>query len=708
MIAYFFCYNFSTRVHKIVTKNLTTLSLLAFLISSVCFGQNNRLLDSLKKELPSQISEKQFQVLLAIGFEYRNSLQDSTFYYCTRAFNLGKKIKIKSGLAKPLNFIGIAYTNMGNYKRALDYYYQSIEVSSQQNDSIELAHSYNNLGRAFLDLGDLTRAYENFILSKTIFERKNDNGGLAYLYRSLSDLYKLEKNSSEALEMSARALELRKLLGDNRTLASAYMELGLLYQSLGKFNFALEKLQKADSVASIVNDKVTKAEIKLGMAENLFLLNQIDSAFNKANQVLMVIKIGKNYKLFLRSKMLIAKYYLQKKYDLKALAILNDIDSDSLGSGLVSFQRDAAFLLMTYYKQKNDKHATEKYTNHYNFLNAKLENIDLKRQVDQLKFSVELEKKEKENKLLKSKQEQNNVLISKQRNENAFLLILAVLISLFAFVTWLYSTKRKRDNFKLEIQNQEIARQREEIEKQNKNLSSVNEELFELNHEKNTLMGIVAHDLKSPINRIFALTKILELEGGLNESQLNYLKLIRDTTLAGADLISGLLEITTIEESKAKPVIAPADFHELVKNKKEILSIMAESKEITIEWSQSAPATLNTDINYLDRIFDNLITNAIKFSPSKTTINVTTYTEGDFLVIRVKDQGPGFNETDKKSLYQKFKKLSARPTAGESSNGLGLVIVKTLINRLNGTIELISENGAGSEFIVRLPLVKVY
>jgi signal transduction histidine kinase len=71
----------------------------------------------------------------------------------------------------------------------------------------------------------------------------------------------------------------------------------------------------------------------------------------------------------------------------------------------------------------------------------------------------------------------------------------------------------------------------------------------------------------------------------------------------------------------------------------------------------------------------------------------------------VQDEGPGFNEFDKKNLYQKFKKLTARPTAGESSNGLGLAIVKTLVDRLNGQIELISEVGKGSKFIVRLPIV---
>ena len=669
------------------------------------YAQNVKLIDSLKKILPLQPLEKQVDILSIIGFEYRNSLQDSTFVYCNRALNLGKKIKIKSGLAKPLNFIGLAYTNKGNYKKALDFYYQSIEVSSQQNDSIQLAHSYNNLGRAFYDMGDFTRAYENFIHSKVIFERINDKGGLAYVYRSLANVYKSQKNNSEALEMSTRALELRKQLRDNRTLASAYMELGLLYKSMDNYPLSLQKLKMADSIASHVNDKLTKAEIKLGIAENLFQSQKVDSAFQIATSVLALLQNGNNYKLFLRSSMLLARYHLLKKNYNKALAILNDIESDSSGFGLASFQRDAAFLLMDYYSHTKNKAAVEKYTNRYHFLNAKLENTDLKRQVDQLKFSVELEKTEKENRLLKVSQEQNTMVISKQRNENVFLLILAILISVFAFVFWLFSRKRKRDNFKLEIQNQEINRQREEIDKQNAELSKANSKLSELNHEKNMLISIVAHDLKSPINRIYALSRLLEMEGGLTEVQQNYVQLIKETTNSGLDLITGLLDVSALEESKLKPTIEKVDLASLFNTKIEILKATASAKMISIGVTNNLNQEITIDSDYFGRILDNLVNNAIKFSTANKAITISLYVEFDWLILSIKDEGPGFSDYDKKNLFQKFKKLSARPTAGESSNGLGLAIVKTLVDRLNGQIELMSEQGRGSEFIVRFPII---
>jgi signal transduction histidine kinase len=110
-----------------------------------------------------------------------------------------------------------------------------------------------------------------------------------------------------------------------------------------------------------------------------------------------------------------------------------------------------------------------------------------------------------------------------------------------------------------------------------------------------------------------------------------------------------------------------------------------------------------TDPAYLVRILDNLVTNAIKFSPAGSQVRLGSEHVDQHLVVTVEDQGPGFSDEDRRFLFQKFRKLSARPTAGESSNGLGLAIIKILVDRLQGSIELKSQPGKGSTFIVTLP-----
>src|SRR5882762_6672455 len=139
---------------------------LIFFFSSPAFCQNLKLLDSLKRALHTATPEKQFDLLNTIGFEYRYSFPDSTIFYCTKAYELGKKLKVKKTLARPLSFIGLATANQGDYKTALDYQYRSVDAAIEQHDTIQLAHAYNNAGRVFFDEGDLIRAYTNFLRSK--------------------------------------------------------------------------------------------------------------------------------------------------------------------------------------------------------------------------------------------------------------------------------------------------------------------------------------------------------------------------------------------------------------------------------------------------------------------------------------------------------------------------------------------------------------
>jgi signal transduction histidine kinase len=253
-------------------------------------------------------------------------------------------------------------------------------------------------------------------------------------------------------------------------------------------------------------------------------------------------------------------------------------------------------------------------------------------------------------------------------------------------------------------QNAEIEKQREEIVKQNEKLSKRNQQLHDLNHEKDTLMSIVAHDLKSPLNRIKGITDIMELEG-VSDDQKIYIKMTKDATQSGLDLITDLLDVHMLEEN-VDPNYTTFDISKFLLEKTQHFMQAAEAKGIHLYITRVSNELIYSDADYMNRIMDNLLSNAIKFSERDSTVVVAAGKLADEFWISVKDQGPGFSSHDRQMIFQKFKKLSAKPTAGETSNGLGLAIVKTLVDRLNGSIELTSESGKGSEFIVRIPAVK--
>jgi signal transduction histidine kinase len=132
-------------------------------------------------------------------------------------------------------------------------------------------------------------------------------------------------------------------------------------------------------------------------------------------------------------------------------------------------------------------------------------------------------------------------------------------------------------------------------------------------------------------------------------------------------------------------------------------NVLADKKQIKINYTTPEKVDITTDKNYVCRIMENLLSNALKFSQPGREVDVTVTTSEGKISIAVADQGPGLGPEDISKLYQKFTKLTPRPTGGESSQGLGLSIVKTLSNCLGGDVHCNTELMVGTTFTVTLP-----
>lgn len=678
---------------------------LAFVSSGLC-AQNLGIIDSLRSRLTVVPEDQQFELLNALGFEYRFSYPDSTIYFCNKAYALGQRIHLETGLSRPLSFIGLAKANQGAYVEALEYQTRSLQMAENQRDTLQMAHGHNNIGRIYYERGDLVRSYNEFVGARDLFQKLNDLSGLAYVYRSLSDVHEAKADHRNALDNALKALALRKDLSDRRAMTSSYMELGIIYQKMDSTDLALKQFEIADSIASLMNDKLTKAEITVGIAEILCKEGKSTEAGALAEEVLHVVTENSNQKVFLRARLLMARNEIFLKRYSRASAILDKVYKSSEASRNLVFQRDAARLLGNVYAALKDPAKAREYENTYQLLQAKIEKEDLSREIERLEFQLTIAKAERENELLKARQARDEALIAEQRFQNTLSLIVVGFGGILIFLTWVVSRKRKQVNQRLEEQNQHIRAQQEEILKQNEVLSQSNRELDMLNHEKDTLMNIVAHDLKSPLNRIMGLAQILERENHPGVQQAELLRLIQDCARGGGDLITGLLDVHALNEGRELPRPTAIQFDEFIKQKAQPFHTVAEAKGSRLQGTNRIDWRVICDPSYLGRIVDNLVSNAIKFSPRNSVIEIDTEWKSGCIYLSVKDQGPGFSEEDKAHLYQKFRKLSAQPTAGESSHGLGLAIVKTLVERLNGTIELTTSPN-GSTFLVRIPADRI-
>jgi len=254
-------------------------------------------------------------------------------------------------------------------------------------------------------------------------------------------------------------------------------------------------------------------------------------------------------------------------------------------------------------------------------------------------------------------------------------------------------------------QNKEIKTKNQQLENTSKDLQNQNQLLEKLHREKDGMINIIVHDLKSPLKQISGLVDLVAMSGKTNDDQNKYISLVNKVVNNSSNMINNLLELHGIETSATKPVIESillADFLPVwLENHNSLLNHKSQKARVNIK-TPIEPIKVSRE--YLSRILDNLLTNAMKFSEMGKSIYISACQEGENIFISVKDEGPGISEVDKKNLFVPFKKLTARPTAGEPSSGLGLSIVKLLIEKIGGTIQVKSELHKGTEFIITLSL----
>ena len=239
----------------------------------------------------------------------------------------------------------------------------------------------------------------------------------------------------------------------------------------------------------------------------------------------------------------------------------------------------------------------------------------------------------------------------------------------------------------------------------NAKLATSNDQLARLNQEKNEFLGIAAHDLKNPLTVIIGSAELLKM----NLPPAQAAKLSGNILGAGQrmlHLIKDLLDANAIEQGKFTSNIAPCELRALATECATNNQSHASRKEIVICTEEGEEAWGRADRNAAMQILDNLISNAVKFSPLKSTVLVTVSVAEGCVCISVKDQGPGISAEDQKKMFGKFTRLTAQPTGGESSTGLGLSIVKKLAEAMAGSVECRSVLGGGATFVMRLPACK--
>ncbi len=232
-------------------------------------------------------------------------------------------------------------------------------------------------------------------------------------------------------------------------------------------------------------------------------------------------------------------------------------------------------------------------------------------------------------------------------------------------------------------------------------VETTNAQLRRANLAKDRLLTVTTHDLRSPLTAIRGLTQFVEdgSLGTVNKKQAETLKQVLSTTEGMLALVNDLLDVSTLDDDAIKLDRAPRDLAGTLRLVAWICQPSAQRKEITLRVeAPESGLNANCDETRIQRVLENLVFNAIKFSPSHTAITLGARKEGGLLRIFVDDCGPGVPEAEQAKLFTDYGRTSVRPTGGESSTGLGLAICKRIVHAHGGVILMRNRTIGGAHF----------
>lgn len=551
--------------------------------------------------------------------------------------------------------IGTAYFYQADYPNALDAYAKAFDYLEEYGEPEDLARIFINQGSVYLNMGNLDLAEESFLKGK---EYIGDNPKFAQVLNANLALVMTQKgNYSEALELHRENLS---KFGEYspRLRSTTNVNIGYLYEVQGDFDLALQHYR-----AAFEDGKIAKSNYEKGYA----LVNMVGvmaelGLFNEAHLYLdTLLPVART----LNSSRLLTETYRIK-------ATLAEKEGDHEGS-------------LGLYKE-------------YVELKDSISIAQLNEETARLQNSVEVAGHEAEVRIM---QKEHEIELTRRGKQNLIIWILCIGLGLAAIAAgiliWsVYSRSKALKKV------QESARI---IQSQYDQLKMQKERLEDLNREKDGLIGIVAHDLKSPLSKTMALVELVMSQGGINDQQKHALEMVMRTNSGANDLIRDLLDLNSMELGKSAESKQSIDLGNFFNEFKGTFSGEAKRKSLNLFWPENGGSTfIHTYPTMLSRVLENLISNAIKFTPIGKQVHILLETSGSGMIaIKVRDEGPGITEEDRQKLFKRFQRLSAQPTAGESSTGLGLAIAKTLVEKMGGNIELTSPPGMGAEFTVHLP-----
>jgi signal transduction histidine kinase len=566
---------------------------------------------------------------------------------------------------------GVVYRRLDDYQTALSNHIRALQLSEETQNLKSQAIAINSIGNIHMMIGNLDESLSNFNRSLILEQKLNDKLGIAINLNNIGNVYAQKQNMRKALEYYNLSLNVNREINSQKGIAICYTDIGRVYETIGQPEKALANYLDALEINIHINDKHSLAYSYLQAGE-------------------LYTDIG--------------EYDIALKYLIPGLDI-------SMAIGSKSFIMDSYAALYRINRARKNYEKAFNYLELSHIYHDSINNIKVRKDIARLQIKYESERKENLIALLERNAVIDQLDIKRQKTIS-ILTLLAFIIALgfVIFLSYYLYNKNKTNKLLLE-RNRIIEKTRAELDNYSKQLLKAKQEAEHNSKAKGDFLANMSHEIRTPLNSVLGFAELLS-ESVTEPEQFNHLKVIKSSGRTLLTLINDILDLSKIEAGKFTIDYEDINPEILLEEIIQIFSHKSLEKDILLvnNISPELPTTIHFSELRLRQILFNLVGNAIKFTHNGSII-VDAYAEetedNEYinLFITISDTGIGIKKEDLKRIFEPFSQSEANKN--KQGTGLGLAITKRLIKMMNGSINVISQEGIGTKFNIFFPNVKV-
>jgi signal transduction histidine kinase len=585
--------------------------------------------------------------------------------------------KTDTGRMKLYNKLANYYMG-NNASKAIEYFEKSKTIATAKGLDLKMANNFYSIGYCYLLKADFEKSLYNYLQSIKVYEKLKDSFRLSNALMSIGNVYFQSKDRKKTNEYYDKSEKLIVAMNDSQQLASVYDTRGIMYDQLGLFDSALVYAYKAYHIARLLNDQDFAMNILSNIGLNykhqfktLQALNCFDSVLTHYRKTdAPADRIGALYNNIAATQAQAGNYVQALEAFEKSIAYAKQTGSPTIE---MENYRNMADM----FAEKKDYAQQANYLTKYHHLKDSIFTLESKNQLTGLEADYQLEKKNIE--LVKQEAE----LVKQKSQRNIFIIIALAAAMIIAAGSFFYSRIR-RNNKALTEKNILISEQKNELQT--------------LNHVKDRLFSIISHDLRNPLATLRSYLSLADNDALAPEKKLQFKIQTMNAVINTGDMLDNLLAWANVQIKNTNPPIVPINIADCVWDTVHHAEAQAFQKQITIVQEVNAATALG-DYDIISIALRNLVTNAIKYSDAGKSIYIISSAAGERVTLTVKDEGTGLTTRQIEQILSN-ENSSTAGTQGEKGSGLGLFLVKELLQKINAQLKIESEVGKGSSFSI--------